>query len=128
MIFIIGTQKYMPHNKDGYKLNSLVKYSKNDKKALFCCGVSFYTLIYNLSTNYDLDLNIVNITKEFQTIEDFNKIPQKILSELNLKDRFIDYATGDLYQHSLNNNSWKPLENVGYHNRIISAKFSKTLI
>lgn len=115
----------MPHCPEGHKLLSLIKYAKTDKKPIFCSGVSFFSLIYNLSTNYELDLNIINVTKEFQTIEDFSKIPKKILAELNLKDRFIDFVTGDLYQHSLNTSSWTPIENVGYHNRIIAAKYGK---
>lgn len=128
MVFIIGTNKYLPHSPDGYKLLTFIKYLKNDNKIVFCSGVSFFTLLYSLSLNFDLDLNILNITKDFQTVEDFENIPEKILAEINLKDRYIDYATGDLYQHTIKNSYWKPLENVGYHNRIIAAKYSKFLI
>lgn len=124
IIFIFSSHEYLPHKADGFKLLSLLKYVSLDKKPVICTGCSIFSLIYNLSTNFDLDLNIINITKDFKTIEDLDKIPIKILDEINPKDRFFDYATGDLYQHIYKECSWKPLENVGYHSRLFAAKFS----
>lgn len=124
-IFIIGDDVTLPHTEYGRKLMKLIKVSNDANKVIFLCGGSFFSLVYHFACPNNVDLNILNINKQFQTIEDIKQIPSEIKNEITLKDRYLDYTTGDLYNHNNDTSEWIPYENIGYHNRILAAKFKE---
>ena len=103
----------------------LIKVANDANKVLFLCGGSFFSLVYHFACPNNLDLNILNINKQFQTIENIKQIPSENKNEITLKDRYLDYSTGDLYNHNTDTSEWIPYENIGYHNRILAAKFKE---
>ena len=114
----------LPHTEYGRKFVKLIKAAHDNNKILFCCGSSFFSVVCYFACKSFLELNILNITDEFKIIEDVEKISDLAYKEINLKDRFLDYSTGNLYSISEDNTKWIPQENTGYHNRLIASKYS----
>lgn len=120
-IFIVGSDETLPHSEYGKKLLTLIKVSFDSKKFIFLSGSSFFSFLFLFTCpNYN-EINIINDNNNaFKIISSVDLIPYDISSHLNLKDRFLNFTTGDLYSFDCLHKKWIPLENIGYHNRLLS--------
>ena len=79
IIFIDGTEKFLPWEDKGLKLCSFIRLCKLTDKILFASGVGMLSLIYYLATGTHSDYNFINSEGEIEVIEELNKIPESYL-------------------------------------------------
>ena len=85
IVFIDGTEKYLPWEDNGYKLSQFIRLCKSANKPLYAGGVALEILIYYLATGSHNEMNFINSKGEIQSIEDIHKIPKTFLNELKKK-------------------------------------------
>ena len=125
IIFIDGTEKYLPWEDKGLKLCSFIKLCKLTDKILFASGVAMESLIYYLATGSQNDFNFINSNGELQSIEELNKIPESFLKELKKNDHFLDFVTGDVMEYQNINKNWISVMNIGLHKQNSAEKYFK---
>ena len=123
IVFIDGTEKFLPWEDKGLKLCSFIKLCKLTDKFLFACGVAMLSLIYYLATGSHNDYNFINAKGEIQSIEELYKIPNSFLKEIKKNDNFLDFVTGDIMQYHNMNKTWISVMNIGLHKQYVAEKF-----
>lgn len=123
IVFIDGTEKYLPWEDNGYKLSQFIRLCKSANKPLYAGGVALEILIYYLATGSHNEMNFINSKGEIQSIEDIHKIPKTFLNELKKNDKFLDFVTGDVLEYRALNQTWIPILNIGLHKQITSEKY-----
>ena len=123
IIFIDGTEKFLPWEDKGLKLCSFIRLCKLTDKILFASGVGMLSLIYYLATGTHSDYNFINSEGEIEVIEELNKIPASYLKEIKKNDNFLDYVTGDVMQYQNLNKNWVSIMNIGLHKVICAEKY-----
>ena len=99
IVFIDGTENFLPWKDKGLKLCSFIRLCKLTDKILFASGVGMLSLIYYLATGTHSDYNFINSEGEIEVIEELNKIPASYLKEIKKNDNFLDFVTGDIMQY-----------------------------
>lgn len=123
IVFIDGTERYLPWEDAGYKLSLFVRLCKVTNKILYAGGVALEVLIYYLATGSHNEMNFINSKGEIQSIEEIQRIPSSFLNELKKNDKFLDFVTGDVLEYHTINQSWVPIVNIGLHKQITAEKF-----
>ena len=123
MVFIDGSEKYLPWKDKGYRLYEFVRLCKTSNKILFAAGVGIQFLIYYLATGSNTLFNFINSKGEIQAVEELEKIPIDFLKRLKKNDYFLDYVTGDILEYHIINHIWSPIMNIGLHKQITAEKF-----
>ena len=121
IVFIDGTENFLPWQDKGLKLCSFIRLCKLTDKILFASGVGMLSLIYYLATGTHSDYNFINSEGEIEVIEELQKIPESYLKEIKKNDNFLDYVTGDVMQYQNLNKNWISIMNIGLH-KVISAE------
>ncbi len=96
MVFLDGSEKYLPWKPNAIKLLIISKMCITYKKPLLTCNVGMQILIFFIATNYYTMFNVVNSDGKLDTIENINEIPKNFLQKLRKNDYFLDFVTGDL--------------------------------
>ena len=123
MVFIDGTEKYLPWEDKGYRLSEFVRLCKATNKVLYAGGVALEILIYYLATGSNNVYNFINSHGEIQAVEEIKRIPQKFLKDLKKNDNFLDYVTGDILEYRSIDKTWVPIMNIGLHKQIAAEKY-----
>ena len=123
IVFIDGTENFLPWKDKGLKLCSFIRLCKLTDKILFASGVGMLSLIYYLATGTHSDYNFINSEGEIEVIEELNKIPASYLKEIKKNDNFLDYVTGDVMQYQNLNKNWISIMNIGLHKVICAEKY-----
>ena len=123
IIFIDGTEKYLPWEDKGLKLCSFIRLCKLTDKILYASGVAMESLIYYLATGSHSDYNFINVNGEIQVIEDLKKIPEDFLKEIKKNDNFLDFVTGDVMEYQNINKNWVSIMNIGLHKQTSAEKY-----
>ena len=123
MIFIDGTELYLPWKQKSEKLYEFIKLCKMNNKVLFAGGVALQILIYYLSTNSMAEYTIINNKGEIKSLEELQNFPSNYFKGTKTNEIFLDFVTGDLLGYRENNNSWEPIMNIGLHHRITAEKY-----
>jgi hypothetical protein len=103
-IFIDGSEAYLPwkcknqiHSNNKFAV--LLKMCKLTNKVLFAGSFGMQTLMYFFATNFNTEIDVINVSKEVQTLENIDKIPQNFLKNIKKNQFFLDYVSGDLYDY-----------------------------
>ena len=123
MIFIDGTELYLPWKEKSEKLFEFIKLCKINNKVLFAGGVGLLILIYYLSTNSMAEYNIINNKGEIKSLEELQNFPNNYFKGTKTNEIFLDFVTGDLLGYRENDNSWEPIMNIGLHHQISAEKY-----
>ena len=123
IVFIDGTERYLPWEDAGYKLSLFIRLCKVTNKILYAGGVALEVLIYYLATGSHNEMNFINSKGEIQSIEEIQRIPSSFLNELKKNDKFLDFVTGDVLEYHTINQSWVPIVNIGLHKQLTAEKF-----
>ena len=123
MIFIDGSELYLPWKQKSEKLYEFIKLCKMNNKVLFAGGVALQILIYYLSTNSMAEYTIINNKGEIKSLEELQNFPSNYFKGTKTNEIFLDFVTGDLLGYRENNNSWEPIMNIGLHHRITAEKY-----
>ena len=123
MVFIDGTEKYLPWEDKGYRLSEFVRLCKATNKVLYAGGVALEILIYYLATASNNVYNFINSHGEIQAVEEIKRIPPKFLRDLKKNDNFLDYVTGDILEYRSIDKTWVPIMNIGLHKQIAAEKY-----
>ena len=123
MVFIDGSEKYLPWKDKGYRLYEFIRLCKTTNKILFAAGVGMQFLIYYLATGSNTLFNFINSKGEIQAVEELEKIPINFLKKLKKNDFFLDFVTGDILEYHIINQIWSPIMNIGLHKQIAAEKY-----
>ena len=123
MIFIDGTELYLPWKQKSEKLYEFIKLCKTNNKVLFAGGVGLQILIYYLSTNSMAEYDIINNKGEIKSLEELQNFPKNYFKGTKTSEIFLDFVTGDLLTYRENDNSWEPIMNIGLHHQISAEKY-----
>ena len=123
MIFIDGTELYLPWKQKSEKLYEFIKLCKINNKVLFAGGVGLQILIYYLSTNSMAEYDIINNKGEIKSLEELQNFPKNYFKGTKTSEIFLDFVTGDLLTYRENDNSWEPIMNIGLHHQISAEKY-----
>ena len=123
MVFIDGSEKYLPWKDKGYRLYEFIRLCKTTNKILFAAGVGMQFLIYYLATGSNTLFNFINSKGEIQAVEELEKIPVNFLKKLKKNDFFLDFVTGDILEYHIINQIWSPIMNIGLHKQIAAEKY-----
>ena len=123
MVFIDGSEKYLPWEDRGFRLTEFIRLCKATNKILFVAGIGLEILIFYLATGSNSVFNFINSKGEIQAIEEINKIPPNFLKQMKKNDYFLDYVTGDILEYQNINKVWTPIMNIGLHKQIAAEKF-----
>ena len=123
IVFIDGTEIFLPWNDKGLKLCSFIRQCKVTDKILYAGGVGMLSLVYYLATGSHSDYNFINSEGEIEVIEDLNKLSQTFLKEMKKNDNFLDFVTGDVMQYNHIDNNWTSVMNIGLHKQISAEKY-----
>ena len=126
MIFIDGTERYLPWMKSGYKLSLFIKLCKTIDKVMFVAGVGMEVLVYYLASSEHNEFHFINARGEISSIEEVNKIPKSFLRSIKKNDHLLDYVTGDVLEYRHINQEWEPILNIGLHKQIQTEKYIST--
>ena len=126
MIFIDGTERYLPWLKSGYKLSLFIKLCKTIDKVMFVAGVGMEVLVYYLASSGHNEFHFINARGEISSIEEVNKIPKSFLRSIKKNDHLLDYVTGDVLEYRHINQEWEPVLNIGLHKQILTEKYIST--
>ena len=123
IVFIDGTEKFLPWEDKGLKLCSFIKLCKLTNKFLFASGVAMESLIYYIATGSHNDYNFINSKGEITAIEELKEIPESFLKEIKKNDNFLDFVTGDIMQYHNLDKTWISVMNIGLHKQISAEKY-----
>lgn len=123
MVFIDGTELYLPWKEKSEKLFEFIKLCKSSNKVLFAGGVALQILIYYLSIGSMAEYSIINCNGEIKSLEELNKFPLNYFKGTKTSELFLDYVTGDLLGYREYINSWEPIMNIGLHHQIYAEKY-----
>ena len=123
MIFIDGSELYLPWKPKSKKLFEFIKLCKENNKALFAGGVALQILIYYLTTNSMAEYTIINSKGEIKALEELENFPSNYFKGTKTNEIFLDFVTGDLLGYRENENSWEPMMNIGLHHQITAEKY-----
>ena len=123
MIFIDGTELYLPWKEKSEKLYEFIKLCKMNNKVLFAGGVALLILIYYFTTNSMAEYTIINNKGEIKSLEELQNFPSNYFKGTKTNEIFLDFVTGDLLGYRENDNSWEPIMNIGLHHRITAEKY-----
>ena len=123
MIFIDGTELYLPWKQKSGKLCEFIKLCKTNNKVLFAGGVALQIILFYLSASSLSEYTIINSKGEIKASEELQKFPKNYFKGTKTNEIFLDFATGDLLGYRENNNSWEPIMNIGLHHQITAEKY-----
>jgi hypothetical protein len=123
MVFIDGSEKYLPWEHTSYKLSLFIYLCKITNKILYAGGVALEILIYYLATGSHSEFTFINSKGEIQSLEEIHLIPQEYINDLKKNEFFLDFVTGDVLQYKTFTKSWESIVNIGLHKQIATEKY-----
>lgn len=123
MVFIDGSEKYLPWEHTSYKLSLFIYLCKITNKILYAGGVALEILIYYLATGTHSEFTFINSKGEIQSLEEIHLIPQEYINDLKKNEFFLDFVTGDVLQYKTFTKSWESIVNIGLHKQIAAEKY-----
>ena len=94
MIFIDGSELYLPWKPKSEKLFEFIKLCKVNNKALFAGGVALQILIYYLTTSSMAEYTIINSKGDIKALEELQNFPSNYFKGTKTNQIFLDYVTG----------------------------------